>query len=481
MEQILVIDQGTHASRSMLYSETGKLLAISRHPVSIYRQSNQIIEQNAEEILASIYYCLDSLQQEHNLTQVRAAALVTQRSTIVGWHKQTGRLLSPAISWQDTRASDRINALQSQSEEICAITGLPLSPHYGASKMQWLIQHDARCQQAFKEENLVIAPLASYLVEQLTGNVEPVIDHVNAQRSQLLDLASLDWSPSMLNRFDLQAHCLPQLRPCLSDYGRFRHHDMPLKLLTGDQNAAVFAHGNPDKDTLMINIGTGAFVLKLTEQRGDNPQLLDGIAVSSAQRVQFLQEGTVNGAGAALAQLFNLIEEHDLLASLPGWLETIESPPIFINTVSGLGSPWWNNRIEPHYLDANELQLALNDKAVAIIESIVFLLQANIRELQNNETSKIIISGGLAQLDGLCQKLADLSQLEVRRTINTEASARGAAWLLCDQSKWQFNDDFTVFQPQQNPALNHRYQQFCRGLAAELKQTTDIDVSSAVN
>ena len=52
-------------------------------------------------------------------------------------------------------------------------------------------------------------------------------------------------------------------------------------------------------------------------------------------------------------------------------------------------------------------------KAVAIVESIIFLLQNNIEKLKDKDSQSIIISGGLSALNGLCQKLADLSGLEV--------------------------------------------------------------------
>ena len=478
MEQILVIDQGTHASRCMIFTADGQLLAQSRHPVSIYRQGEKFIEQNAEEILASIYYCIDQLQHQLDFSQVSTAALVTQRSTIVGWHKQSGKMLSPAISWQDTRGADTLLTLSPYSAEIKNISGLPLSAHYGASKMQWLIENDENCREAYEDQNLVVAPLASYLVEQLTGITEAVIDHVNAQRTQLLDIDQLDWSEQLLKLFKLQPHCLPKTLPCLSDYGLFRHHPIQLKLVTGDQNAAVFAQP-ADKQTLLVNVGSGAFVLKLTDQRSNKPLMLDGIAVSTEDAVQYLKEGTVNGAGSALALLFNEIDEDQLFQQLPDWLQSVSAPAIFINSISGLGSPWWNNSIVPHYLNAEADELSLAERAVAIIESIVFLLQCNIEKLADAETQQINISGGLARLDGLCQKLADLSQTVVKRGNNKEASATGAAWLLGDQANWHQADATEVFLPAQNIGLQNRYRLFNQHLVSITEQSDNNRVKKA--
>ena len=468
MEQMLVIDQGTHASRCMIFNADGQLLAQTSYPVNLYRQNNEFIEQNAEEILASIYYCIDGLLHDHDLSQISAAALITQRSTVVGWHKETGKVLSPAISWQDTRAADLLIPLESQSSEIKSITGLPLSPHYGASKIKWLINHDEHCKQAYQNQQLIIAPLACYLIKQLTGIADSTVDHVNASRTQLFDIRSLDWSVQMLEKFNIKPACLPETKSCLADYGQFRHHPIPLKLVCGDQNAALFTNGMPSPGSLIVNIGTGAFVLKLADSLQQIPSLLSGLAVTGKDQNIYLNEGTVNGAGAAISLLFEKTDEADLFNQLPLWLDNIQEPAVFINTVSGLGSPWWNKTIEPHYLNTDSHQLDRAEQAVSIIESIVFLLQNNIELLKDADSQQIYISGGLSRLDALCQKLADLSELTIKRFNTTEASATGAAWLLSEMdqqlNQWQMQTEFSEFKPEQNKSLKQRYQMFTQHL-----------------
>jgi len=470
MEHTLVIDQGTHASRCIVFDATGQLIAQSEHPVSIYRQGQQFIEQNPEKILASIYYCIDNLKQQEQLEHVTQAALVTQRSTIIGWHKHSGKALSMAISWQDTRASDYLKPLQAQAQEIKKISGLPLSPHYGASKIKWLLENNEACRDAYEKNNLIIAPLACYLIEQLTGLTDAVVDHVNASRTQLLDIHSLNWSDNLLNKFKLDKKILPRLKPCLSEYGQFRHNNFPLKLVTGDQNAAIFANGIPEEDSILVNIGTGAFALKITSDLEKKPLMLNGLASSSETKKNYLLEGTVNGAGAALEQLYTEINSKHLFEQLPKWLNMITHPPLYINTISGLGSPWWNNTIKDFYLNTdheviNPSEIDTPEKSVAIIESIVFLLQHNIEQIADSNCSKIIISGGLSELNGLCQKLADLSTFAVQRFENTEATAKGAAWLLSGNNNWIKSSPAVSFKPLLNPALLKRFKQFTEQLS----------------
>ncbi|MCK4709218.1 MAG: hypothetical protein KAU21_11425 [Gammaproteobacteria bacterium] len=468
MDNYLVIDQGTHASRCIIYDSGGQILAQAEHPLNVYRQDNGFIEQNAEEILASIYFSLDQIRQHQAFENITAAALITQRSTIVGWDKQTGKALSAAISWQDTRAADSLQPLENQLAEIQKITGLVLSPHYGASKIKWLIDNNEDCRQAYQNNGIIIAPLACYLIRQLTSTTGAYVDHVNASRTQLFDINKLNWSQTMLDKFDLNRNCLPETKPCLSDYGMLRHHNIPLKLVSGDQNAAIFANGLPDTDTILVNIGSGAFVLKITEKLQKSSRLLNGLAVTRPDNNIYLQEGTVNGAGSAIDTLFDEINEEDFFKELPQWISSVQLPPIFINTISGLGSPWWNKTIQPHYLNYDQTEtskeISLPERAVAMIESIAFLLQNNIELLADADSRQIYISGGLSNLDGLCQKLADLSGFIIKRFANTEASATGAAWLLANSEQWQLDITSTCFKPEENKPLKLRYQAFTQRL-----------------
>lgn len=478
MNTILVIDQGTHASRCIVFDAAGNIIGQSAHPLSIYRQGQHFIEQNPEKILASIYYCIDNLHQKGLLEQVTSAALVTQRSTIVAWDKYTGKAISQAISWLDTRTSKSLQSLKSSENEIKNITGLPLSPHYGGSKIKWLIENDEKCKPAYLKQSVIIAPLACYLIEQLTGDLSPVVDHVNASRTQLLDIKKLTWSKTMLSKFGIDTSCLPALKPCLSDYGKLRHHEFSLELSCGDQNAALFANGNPPANAIIINIGTGAFALKVTNNLEHSKSLLSGLAVTRDKNNIFVQEGTVNGAGAAINPLFNEIDEEQLFEQLPAWLKQIKHPPVYINSVGGLGSPWWNTKIQDRFIDGNADDFSLPARAVAIIESIVFLLQNNIEQIKDDSKQQIIISGGLSSLDGLCQKLADLSKLEVNRFDNTEASAAGAAWLLSNPDNWNTRTASAHYQPEVNGALQQRYLTFTHQLTSLSDESFNKDAAN---
>lgn len=71
--------------------------------------------------------------------------------------------------------------------------------------------------------------------------------------------------------------------------------------------------------------------------------------------------------------------------------------------------------------------------------------------------SHIIISGGLAQSSLLCQRLADLLQQSISRSIETEATARGLAFLVAKRPKTWPSEIIETFEPRHNDKIISHY------------------------
>ncbi|MEZ5540679.1 MAG: FGGY family carbohydrate kinase [Pseudomonadota bacterium] len=459
----LAIDQGTHATRALVFDAQGRAIAQARQAVALQTHSHEAVEQDAAEIRASLHTVLAQVLADPALAgrAITAAGLATQRSSVVAWDRVTGQALAPVLSWQDRRSTALIAALATHETEIAQRTGLRLSPHYGAGKMRWLLDHIPAVAAAAQEGRLLLGPLASFLLFHLLEGRPTAVDHANAARTLLWNLRSRDWDPTLLALFGISRAALPQCRPIRADHGRLVSGRIPLRAVNGDQTAALYALGSPRTDTILVNIGTGAFALMPIDEPARRPAgLLAGIASSTAAEARYYLEGTVNGAGAALSWAAQRFALDGLEQLLPAWLDEIRIPSLFINTVGGLGAPWWRSGTEPRFERAG---IAAPEAMVAVLESIVFLLQANITLLckAHPVIDKIRVSGGLANLDALCQKLADLSGLTVQRPPQVEATARGIAWQAAGVSvDWPAAGTSSSFLPGDDPALRARYARF---------------------
>jgi len=472
----LAIDQGTHATRVIVFDGQGQPVVSATRPVTLRTRGRAVVEQSSQEILGSLHAALSEVLRHPDIDPacIVSAGLATQRSSVLAWDRRTGDSLSPVLSWQDTRTAGELAALRGHDTAIREHTGLRLSPHYGAGKLRWLLRNVPAVAEAREQGVLALGPLAAYLLHHLTGADGALVDHANASRTLLWNLETRDWDPWLLELFDVSREFLPACRPIRADYGVIRGRDIPLRAVNGDQTAALYAHGLPADDTLVVNIGTGAFVLLPTGgARRTHPVLLSGVSRSDGATADYYVEGTVNGAAAALDWVAERYRVADWPAQVPGWLARIDSPPVFLNSIGGLGSPWWQPGPEPVFLQAHAgVEVGPAAAMSAAVESVVFLLQANIDLLGalNPAVSRIRISGGLASLDGVCRKLADLSGLAVERSAVIESTARGIAWLAagCPED-WPPPATESRFRPRNDVRLRQRYARFRTALESSLR------------
>lgn len=462
---VLALDQGTQSTRASLITQHGEIIAQTSHNVSITHPSPGHVEQDGEEIIHSLHQCIDEVfeQAEINANQVISAGLATQRSSVVAWDRQTGHALSPILSWQDTRAADWVQQRTAWTDEIQAATGLPFSAHYGASKLRWLHQN---LDNDNKNVSCVLGPVASFYLANLLDDPSPMVDCVNALRTQLVNQQTLRWDAKLLQMFSLTAAHLPKIRPTRGLFGKLSKWNIPVTATNGDQSAALFAQGAPKTETVWVNLGTGGFVLYPTEHSINVPGLINSLADNTSSKRLHLLEGTVNGAGSALNWAMDKLklanEQRDAVFNKQ---RADSQALIFINGVSGLGSPWWRTNIDPHWIDLNGKQVSHPDSDAALLavyESILFLVHANLQQMLEHgcKIEQIEISGGLSQSRNLCQRLADLTQRPVTQRMNAEATTRGIAWLAAGGPQTWKTETEVRFEPAKDAELMRRYQLF---------------------
>ena len=466
MAYYLGVDQGSHSSRAVMFDKNGHVVVTAAQQVALDRHEDGRVEQDGNELLDSVRTVirqilsgLDRQQQQ----QVQACGVATQRSTALAWD-HNGHVLGRALSWQDVRAREQLDQLRPYETEIRRLTGLPLSAYYSATKLGWLLHQQPDIAQCDPAE-LRLSPLISYLLFHLLKSRPYITDYGNAQRTQLFALDVLDWSERLCRLYGIERHLLPTCVPMCAHHGTLLDTQIPVTAVCGDQNAAIFGSGNPGPDVAQVNIGSGAFVLRKLERLSASASQLTGIAYADSHTVSYMREATINGAGNALSWASEQWQLDHLQQQLPGWLLQVEQPPVFINTIGGLGTPWMRDDIPSSFVAEGDYSDA--EKAVAVIESIVFMIQLNLELMQAEAPLQgLEASGGLSQLDGLCQKLSNLSGLVLERSNVIEATARGVAWLAAGRpDAWNLAADGVVtgsecFAPQPDQLLHERYQVF---------------------
>lgn len=555
----LIIDIGTHAVRAAIVCfDSGKpvIESIFSSSLAITRHSNSHVEQSPDDIVQKM---LSVIQQALSSSdkKVSKAALAIQRSTVVAWTPD-GRALSPALSWQDTRASLFIHELKktSATAKIQYISGLPLSPHYGASKLRWLAEG---LGDSYKNDQLRLSPLVSYVLFHLLEQQPYVCDESNGGRTQLMDIRAREWSASLCDIFDVPLACLPKLVPIKHKYGRIKGTDIELELVSGDQNAAYQYirwmgqqltpispadpfQGNPPKihseelksrhtTCIAINAGSGAFILmednvdvyieQDNERKGPEfsaddsssvfensiPENFQGyhfiksLVFSDKESTDYVLEGTVNGVGTALSWMYEqwkminaAASEDDFFTYIANMSFDKKPSIIFINTIGGLGSPFWHSGEAARFVDLKKIVFddgKLHDQSLtsayltdadieqrmdecinAVIESIAFLIVMNIDGMSAENSNdvnvefNVFVSGGVSRVSVLVQKISDLLSLSIYRLNDFDATVLGLSVSIADDVLMIENSEQTLaeFRPnnltKESQQLKKRYAVF---------------------
>ena len=480
----LAIDQGTQSTRAALINGCGQLVELCQVPVSLNRVSDLEVEQDGAELVDSIWEAVGKVVTPENQDRIGAAGIATQRSSVIAWNRNSGETLSNVISWQDLRGHKLVESFDSKTAAwIQRTSGLPISPHYGASKIRWLVDQLRSEGVDLESGDICIGSLSSFLLANMTEGQQPCqVDHANAGRTQLLSFETRDWDDELLECFGVLKSVLPETRPTQFDFGTLAGTNIPIRICQGDQTAAGFGYGNLPASTAHVNLGTGGFMLApvidlVGLRTHEKMPLLISLANSTLDDAEYFIEGTINGAGAAIKWAAEKFGLESVERNLDAWAESIVEPPLFFNAVAGIGSPIWNSsppeNLANRWFDRelNPIDSPTPEQAmVGVLESVAFLIAMNLDAMCDLEIciSKFRLTGGVAKSSAICQRLADLSQCEIIRPSEAESTLLGIALLLSDQtsesgSNWCSDIEAgEVFTPRSNPALEQRYQAFNR-------------------
>jgi glycerol kinase len=214
---VLAIDQGTTSSRAMLFDRQGRVVASAQEEFPQYFAQPGWVEHDADQLWASQRRTIIQVLNEAGARtgDVAAIGLTNQRETTVTWDKRNSQALARAIVWQDRRTALACTELKQAGHEptVRERTGLVLDPYFSASKLAWLLKHNAAVQEAADRHCLAFGTVDAWLLWNLSAGTVHATDLSNASRTQLLNINTRQWDDTLLNLFGIPADCLPQLLP----------------------------------------------------------------------------------------------------------------------------------------------------------------------------------------------------------------------------------------------------------------------------
>lgn len=435
MDHVLAIDQGTSATKCVLVDRGGRMVAKASVPVGERYPQAGWVEQEAEEIWASVQSAVAQCLSQRQGSSVAAVGLSTQRESALVWRRDDARALSPLLSWQDQRTVALRDQLAADGGEalVQARSGLPLDPMFSALKIRWLLDRLDADRRASRNGELRAGTIDAWLLARLGG--DDAIEVGNASRTQLLNVRTASWDDELLRLFGIPRQVLPQVVPSRAARGNAGKlhpalEGVPVHAVMADSHAALFAHGAYAPGAVKATMGTGSSVMGLTQDAARVPPgLCLTVAWDAGQGPLLAFEGNIRAAGSTLrwaADLFGL----DAESAAAEASETDAAGLCLVPGFNGLGAPYW----DPHAvglisgltLATNRAQLlaAALDSIAHQVADVVEAMDASVSGVQ-----RLLVDGGPSRNAKLRDLLSSYIGRPVVHCTDPELSALGVAHL----------------------------------------------------
>jgi glycerol kinase len=457
-DHIVAIDQGTSATKAVLVDASGAIVARGSAPVALSTPRPGWVEQDANEIWASVQAAVASCLSDADPRRVAAVGLSSQRESLLLWDRSSGEPRGPLLSWQDQRTVADCARLREHDETVRAISGLPLDPMFSATKARWLLDTHGR-------EGVCLGTVDSYLLSKLGGG--HVIETGNAARTQLLDVRDRDWSAALLALFEVPRDVLPDVMPSTGPFPATRGlapllDGTPVCAVMGDSHSALFAHAGWRAGHVKATFGTGSSIMSLGDATAWSPGgLCLTIAWEDEHGPAHAFEGNIRSTGATLTWLANLLSttpaalaEHAAASS-----EGVHLVPAF----GGLAAPWWDDEAVG-LISGLTFATRMPQLARAALESIAFQVEDTVAaiEAHTGPVRTLLADGGPTANRTLMQLQADTGGRAVARSLAPELSALGVAHLAGRAAGLWTQDELEaldrpreLYEPAEAPASRH--------------------------
>ena len=464
---LLAIDQGTSATKAVLVDAAGAIVARGSAPVAQKHPRPGWVEQDAEEVWASVRRAVAVCLSQADPSAVEAVGLSTQRESVVLWERASGRPLGPLLSWQDQRTAEQAARLRAEGagDAIRASSGLPLDPMFSALKAAWLLDAHDRDRSRARRGELCLGTVDAWLLSRFGG--EHVIEVGNAARTQLLDVRARRWDPALLTLFDVPEAALPRVVSSIGPFPAVRGlapvpDGTPVTAVMGDSHAALYAHAGWRAGYVKATYGTGSSIMGLGDPSAASAS--DALCVTVAWDdggPAYAFEGNIRSAGATLTWLA------ELFGTTPAALaeraadssEGVHLVPAF----GGLGAPWWDDEAVG-LLSGLSFGVRLPHLARAALESVAFQVEDVVAAVhEHHPVATLLADGGPTANRALMQLQADTSGRRVEVAQARDLSALGAAQLagvgvgLWDRAALEAHErPSEAFTPREDGALRER-------------------------
>ncbi|MBP0973093.1 MAG: xylulokinase [Oscillospiraceae bacterium] len=448
MRYVIGIDLGTSGTKTVLFDETGQVIASHTIEYPLYQPQNGYAEQEPADWREAAFDTVRAVMDKSGIApaDVKAIGLSGQMHGLVMLDAEN-RVLRRSIIWCDQRTAAECAEITEKvgADRLMAITANPALTGFTASKILWVRNHEpdiyAKCRH-------ILLP-KDYVRFCLTGEYATEVS--DASGMQLLDIPGRCWSDEVLEKLGIDKAMLAKVYESPEITGELTREaaercglipGIPVVGGAGDNAAAAVGTGVVRDGKAFTTIGTSGVVFAHTSDITIDPKgrvHTFCCAVPGAWHIM----GVTQGAGLSLKWFRDNFcasekETAALMGVDPYYLmdKAVQESPIGANRLLYL--PYLMGERTPHLNpDARGVFFGLSamhtkrDMLRAVMEGVTYSLRDCVevcREMGVN-VSDMMACGGGGTSPVWRQMLADLYGGPVGTVASKEGPALGVAIL----------------------------------------------------
>lgn len=446
MSYVLGLDLGTSSLKGLLVNKEGNVVATATAEYPLLHPQPGFSEQNPQEWLDACDMVMDSLSDTVSdfKQKLQGISFSGQMHSLV-LLDENGKVLRPAILWNDVRNSDECDRINTEfGEEVLSITQNIAREGFTLPKILWVQKHEP---DIWKQVDQILLP-KDYLRYYLTGEYN--MDYSDAAGTLMMNIADKVWSPEILSKYDIDINYLPSLVGSSSYVGDLSkdiqtkyniNHDVKVFAGGADNACAAVSTGILDNSTGMVSIGTsGVF---LSYEQGVNSDYEGKLHVfnHASDDESYYSMGVTLAAGHSL----NWFKDTFLkdLSFEEALMNIGDIPPganglMFTPYIVGERTPYADSKIRGSFIGIDTSH-TVDHFARSVIEGITFSLKDSQHLMQSTtgkQFSKIISTGGGAKNPDWLQIQADIFNADIVTLATDQGPGLGAAMLAAVGLDW---------------------------------------------
>lgn len=443
---LMGLDVGTSGCKAAIYSDSGKLLAITGEEYPPTPCSSEFHEINPEAVWNSVARCIRKCLDLANNEYIDGLSISSFGEAAVPLDRD-GNVLRNAILLTDPRGQKQLAELVDKlgANFISARTGLPLHPMYSLIRLLWIKEHEPD----IFNEIVQFLQFEDYIIYKLTGVA--AVDYSLASRTMAFNVLDKSWDRQILDAAGIPVCIFARAVPSGTAVGSLRSSlvsELGLSpktlVVTGghDQPCTALGSGVIENGMAVDGMGTSECITTSFDQPILSKKLFEmhyhcGPHVLTDKYITFAY---TMSAGAILQWYRDTIgrPEYDKAKKMQQSVyqlldESIAQKPsqlLVFPHFDGSGTPHLNPESKGAILGLSR-KTTTSDIYRAMLESITFEMRYNLECLAANKINIVSIraAGGGAKSKIWLQIKADILNRPVATLENTEAGTLGAAIL----------------------------------------------------